>query len=75
MHISAKIVILKAITYDVKFAAKGGFYLLWVKTCCMHHWYRNMQSLRSLPLKKKVGRRGLPEPIPDGKPDASVTTL
>jgi len=29
----------------------------------MHHWYRNMQSLRSPPLKK-VGRRGLPEPTP-----------
>jgi len=35
----------------------------------MHDWYRNIQSLRSLPLKKKFSRRGLPEPTLDGKPD------
>jgi len=37
----------------------------------MHHWYRNMQSLRKTQptFEKKVGRRGLPEPTPNGKPD------
>jgi len=31
----------------------------------MHLWYRNMQSLTQ-PTFEKVGRRGLPEPTPDG---------
>jgi len=48
---------------------KGGFIYFEQMTRRMHHWYRNMQSLRSLPLKK-VGRRGLPEPIP---PTASLS--
>jgi len=45
------------------------------KTRRMHHWYRNTQSLRSLPLKKKVGRRGLPEPTLDGNPGLTTCAI
>jgi len=31
---------------------KEGFIYFEYKTRRMHHWYRNMQSLRGLPLKK-----------------------
>jgi len=44
------------------------------KTRRMHHWYRNIQSLRSLPLKK-VGRRSQSELTPDGKPAGCGSNL